>query len=59
MTLLNTSGCIIPSSSTLNNAHIAGFFLYGTEDLDSINDTSILDVTFYLTEIKRFDKQLF
>ena len=56
---MNTSGCIIPSSSTLNNAHIAGFFLYGTEDLDSINDTSILDVTFYLTEIKRFDKQLF
>ena len=60
MTLLNTVSCIILNISDLNNFQLIDILLYGKEDLDNINNTSILDATInYLIEIKRFDAQFF
>ena len=43
-----------------NNNQLTEIFLYGEEDLDNINNTSILDATInYLIETKRFNAQLF
>ena len=59
MTILNTAICILPNISDLNNAQPTELLLYGKEDLDNIDNTSILDVTInYLIETKRFDAQL-
>ena len=60
MTLLNTVSCVILNISDLNNFQLIDILLYGKEDLDNINNTSILDATInYLIEIKRFDAQFF
>ena len=60
MTPLNTVSCIVPNTSDFNNDQLTEISLYGKEDLDNINNTRILDATMnYLTEIKRFDSQLF
>ena len=51
MILLNTVSCIVLNISDLNNFQLTDILLYGKEDLDSINNTSILDVTInYLIE---------
>ena len=60
MTLLNTVSCVVPNISDFNNDQLTEILLYGKEDLDNINNTSILDTTInYLIETKRFDVQLF
>ena len=60
MTLLNTVTCIDPNISDLNNAQLTEILLYVKEDLDNINNTSILDAIInYLIETKRFDAQVF
>ena len=53
--------CIFPHISDLkNDVQITEILLYGKENLDNINNASILDATIiYLTETKRFDAQLF
>ena len=59
-TLLNTISCIIPNIFDFNNDQLTEILLYGKEDLDNINNTSILDATInYLIETKRFNAQLF
>ena len=45
MTLLNTVRCIIPNIFYFNNDQLTEILLYGKEDLDYINNTSILDTT--------------
>ena len=58
--LLNTVTCIAPNIFDFNNNQLTEIFLYGEEDLDNINNTSILDATInYLIETKRFNAQLF
>ena len=60
MTLLNTVNCTVPNVVDFNNDQLTEILLYGKEDLDNINNTSILDATInYLIETKRFDAQLF
>ena len=60
MTLLNTASCIVPNVLDLNNAQLTEILLYGKENLDNINNRSILDATInYWIETKRFDAQLF
>ena len=60
MTLLNTVNCTVPNIVDFNNDQLTEILLYGKEDLDNINNTSILDATInYLIETKRFDAQLF
>ena len=52
-TLLNTVSCIVPNIFDFNNDQLTEILLYGKEDLDNINNTSILDATInYLIEIK-------
>ena len=59
-TLLNTVSCIVPNIFDFNNDQLTEIRLYGKEDLDSINNTSILDATInYLIETKRFNSELF
>ena len=59
-TLLNTVSYVVPNVSDFHNAQLTEIFLYGNEDLDNINNTSILDVTInYSIETKRFDARLF
>ena len=59
-TLLNTISCIVPNIFDFNNDQLTEILLYGKEDLDNINNTSILDATInYLIETKRFNAQLF
>ena len=59
-TLLNTISCIVPNIFNFNNDQLTEILLYGKEDLDNINNTSILDATInYLIETKRFNAQLF
>ena len=59
-TLLNTVSCIVPNIFYFNNGQLTEISLYGKEDLDNINNTSILDVTTdYLIETKRFNAELF
>ena len=45
MTLLNTVICIVRNIFELNNGLLTEILLYGKEDLDDINNTSILDAT--------------
>ena len=53
MTLLNTDRCIAPNILDLNNAQLTEILLYGKENIDIINNTSILDATIkYLIETK-------
>ena len=60
MTFLNTVTFAVPNISDLNNAQLTEILLYGKEDLDNINNTSILDAIInYLIETKRFHAQLF
>ena len=60
MTLLNTVSCIVPNIFGFNNDQLAEILLYGKEDPDNFNNTSILDAAInYLIETKRFDAQLF
>ena len=59
-TLLNTVSCIILNIFYFNNDQLTEILLYGKEDLDNINNTSILDATInYLIETKRFNAELF
>ena len=59
-TLLNTISCIVPNIFDFNNDQLTEILLYGKDDLDNINNTSILDATInYLIETKRFNAQLF
>ena len=59
-TLLNTIICIVPNIFDFNNDQLTEILLYGKDDLDNINNTSILDATInYLIETKRFNAQLF
>ena len=59
-TLLNTVSCIVPNIFDFNNDQLTEILLYGKEDLDNINNTSILDATInYLIETKRFNSELF
>ena len=52
-TLLNTVSCIVPNIFDFNNDQLTEILLYGKEDLDNINNTSILDATInYLIETK-------
>ena len=58
--LLNTISCIVPNIFDPNNDQLTEILLYCKEDLDNINNTSILDATInYLIETKRFNAQLF
>ena len=60
MTLLNTVSCIVPNTFDFNNDQPTDFLLYGKEDLDKINNTSIVDAIInYLIETKRLNAQLF
>ena len=59
-TLLNTISCIVPNIFDFNNDQLTEILLFGKDDLDNINNTSILDATInYLIETKRFNAQLF
>ena len=59
-TLLNTVSCIVPNIFDFNNDQLTEILLYGKEDLDNINNTSILDATINcLIETKRFNAELF
>ena len=59
-TLLNIISCIVPNIFDFNNDQLTEILLYGKNDLDNINNTSILDTTInYLIETKRFNAQLF
>ena len=59
-TLLSTVICIVPNIFDFNNDQLTEILLYGKEDFDNINNTSILDPTInYLTETKRFNAELF
>ena len=58
--LLNTISCIVPNIFDFNNDHLTDVLLHGKEDLDNINNTSILDAIInYLIETKRFNPQFF
>ena len=58
--LLNTISCIVLNIFDFNNDQLTEILLYGKEDLDNINNTSILDATInYLIETKRFNAELF
>ena len=58
--LLNTVSCIVPNTFDFNNDQPTDFLLYGKEDLDKINNTSIVDAIInYLIETKRLNAQLF
>ena len=58
-TLLNTVSCIVPNIFDFNNDQLTEILLYGKEDLDNINNTSILDAISYLIETKIFNAELF
>ena len=59
-TLLNTVSCIVPNIFDFNNDQLTEILLYGKENLDNINNTSILDATINcLIETKRFNAELF
>ena len=59
-TLLNTVSCIVPSIFDFNSDQLTESLLYGKENLDNINNTSILDTTInYLIETKRFNAEIF
>ena len=59
-TLLNTISCIVPNIFDFNNDQLTEILLYGKDDLDNINNTSILDATInYLIETKRFTMHSF
>ena len=59
-TLLKTLSCIVPNIFHFNKDQLTEILLYGKEDLENINNTSILDATMnYLTETKRFNEELF
>ena len=59
-TLLNTVSCIAPNIFDFNHDQLTEILLCVKEDLDNINNTSILDATInYLIETKRFNAQLF
>ena len=59
-TLLNTVSCIVSNTFDFNNDQLTEILLYGKENLDNINNTSILGVTItYLIETKRFNAEHF
>ena len=59
-TLLNTVSCIAPNIFDFNHDQLTEILLCVEEDLDNINNTSILDATInYLIETKRFNAGLF
>ena len=58
MTLLYTVSWIVSNISDFNNDQLTKILLNGKEDLDNINNTSIMNATInYLIETKRFDAQ--
>ena len=59
-TLLNTVIYIISNIFDFNNDQLTEILLYDKEDLDNINNTSILDANInYLIETKMFNAELF
>ena len=59
-TLLKTVSCIASNIFDFNNDQLTEVLLYGKEDLDNVNNTSILDAAInYLIETKRFNAELF
>ena len=57
---MNTVSCNAPNIFYFNNDSLTEILLYGKEDLDNINNTSILDATSnYLVETKRSDAIFF
>ena len=60
MTPLNTTSCIVPNVSDFNKDQLNEILLYGKEDFDNINNTSVVDATTkYLIETKGFDAKPF
>ena len=60
MTLLNTVSYIVPNIFDFTNDQLTEILLHGKENLDNINNTSILDATInYFIETKRFNAELF
>ena len=58
--LLKTVSNLVSNIFDFNNDQLTEIFLYGKEDYDNINNTSILDATMnYLTKTKRFNAELF
>ena len=51
MTLLNTVRCFVSNISDLNNVQETEILLYGKENLDDINNTSILNATINLIQM--------
>ena len=50
---MSTISCTVPNIFYLNNDQLTEILLYGKEDLDNINNTRALDVTFnYFIETK-------
>ena len=59
MTVSNTVSYVVPNVFNFDNDQLTEILLYDKEDLDNINNTSILDATInYLIETKRFATQL-
>ena len=59
-TLLNIVSCIVPNIFYFNNDQLTEILFHGKENLDNINNRSILDAIMnYLNETKRSDAQLF
>ena len=57
---MKTVSCIASNIFYFNNDQLTEVLLYGKEDLDNINNTSILDAAInYLIETKRFNAELF
>ena len=58
--LLNSVSCIVLNIFDFNNDQLTEILLYGKEDIDNINNASILDATInYLIETKRLNAELF
>ena len=57
---MNIVSCIVPNIFDFNNDQLTEILLYDQEDIDDINNTSILDATIsYLIVAKRFNTELF
>ena len=58
--LLNTVSNIVSDNFDFNNDQLTEILLYGKEDLDNLNNTSILDATINsLIETTRFNEEPF
>ena len=58
--LFNTIRCIVPNILDFKNAQLTKILFYVKENLDNMDNTSILDATIiYLIGTKRFEARLF